>query len=73
MAKIDYEKGIHRHWIKVVSQERSDKPDEVVRQIKERFDRGSITEPQLIDWGKEFEHCPHALVEALLYFGIDFD
>lgn len=73
MAAIDYEKGIHRHWMEVVRRERKHKPDEVVRQIKERFERGSITEYQLIDWGREFESCPHAFVETLLYYGIDFD
>jgi hypothetical protein len=73
MSAINYEKGIHHHWIKVVRAERQDRPDEVIRQIKERFDRGTITESQLIDWGREFESCPHAFVETLLYFGIYFD
>lgn len=48
MPRMDYEIGIHRYWMEIVQSERKDKPEEVVRQIKERFEIGSITEPQLI-------------------------
>ncbi|MDH5533359.1 MAG: hypothetical protein OEX81_02955 [Candidatus Pacebacteria bacterium] len=73
MAIIDYERNVHKHWMEVVRSERKHKTDEVIRQIKERFDRESITEVQLIEWGREFRTCPHAFVETLLYYGLDFD
>jgi len=73
MPVIDYEKGIHRHWMEVVTKERPHHVVEVTRTIKERFKRGSITESQLIDWGREFGSSPHAFVETLLYYGLDFD
>ena len=71
MPRMNYDKGIHRHWMQVAGEERPNDTESVVRQIKERFERGSITEPQLIDWGREFETCPHAFVETLLYYGLD--
>ncbi|NCN03558.1 MAG: hypothetical protein GW942_00620 [Candidatus Pacebacteria bacterium] len=73
MSAIKYEIGIHHHWKKVVREVRQDRPNEIINRIQERFDRGTITDSQLIEWGKEFESCPHAFVEALLYFGIDID
>ena len=71
MAKIDYEKGIHKHWISVVRETRKHKPDEIITQIKENFNRESITEVQLIAWGIEYQKVPHAFIETLLYCGLD--
>lgn len=73
MPVIDYERGIHRQWMEVVQTERPHHIAEVTRTIKDRFERGSITEHQLIDWGREFEHSPHSFIETLLYYGLDFD
>lgn len=73
MSQINYEKGIHRHWMEVVASERPNQVENVTRTIKERFDRGFVTESQLIDWGREFGSSPHAFVETLLYYGIEFD
>lgn len=73
MSQINYEKGIHRHWMEVVAKERPRDTEAVTGKIKERFDRGFITESQLIDWGREFGTSPHAFVETLLYYGLEFD
>lgn len=73
MSQINYEKGIHRHWMEVVEKERPRDTASVTSKIKERFDRGFITESQLIDWGREFGSSPHAFVETLLYYGLEFD
>lgn len=73
MPQPDYEKGIHRHWMEVVAKERPRHASEVTRAIKERFERGTITEIQLVEWGREFASCPHAFVETLLYSGLEFD
>lgn len=72
-VSVDYEKGIHRHWMEVAAKERPHHTQEVIRTIKERFERGSISEAQLIDWGREFENSPHTLIETLLYYGLDLD
>lgn len=72
-VNVDYEKGIHRHWMEVVAKERPHHTEEVIQTIKNRFERGSITEAQLIDWGREFENSPHTFVETLLYYGLDLD
>jgi hypothetical protein len=71
MARINYDKGIHRHWMKIAREERKDRPDEVIRRIKENFERESITEVQLIAWGIEYQNVPHAFIETLLYCGLD--
>lgn len=71
MVRINYEINVHKHWMEVVRQERKHKPEEVRGQIKERFEREFITEVQLIEWGREFQTCPHAFVETLLYYGLD--
>jgi hypothetical protein len=71
MARLNYEKGIHKHWMRQVPIVRSDNSDEIIRQIKENFNRGSITEVQLIKWGREYQNIPHAFIETLLYCGLD--
>jgi hypothetical protein len=73
MSHIQYEKGIHKHWIETVKKERINHSESVITKIKERFERGVITESQLINWGREFASCPHAFVETLLYYGVEFD
>lgn len=71
MAQIDYETNLHRYWMNVVREERNGSSAQVIDCIKQRFNRGIISESQLICWGREFELCPHALVETLLYYGSD--
>jgi hypothetical protein len=59
---IDFEKGIHRYWLETANQRQAD-------MIKEKFERGSITEKQLMIWSEECD--PHALIELLMFYGLD--
>lgn len=72
-VSVDYEKGIHRYWIKAVSEGRPHQTQEVIDCIKHRFERGLISEAQLMELEKEFESSPHAFIETLLYCRFDFD